>query len=261
MKVVLFCGGMGMRLYPSTENIPKPMVLVGEKPMLWHLMKYYSHFGHKDFILCLGYKGEEIKKFFLNYDECLSNDFTLFNGGKKRKLLKSDLEDWKITFADTGLHANIGQRLKAVEHYLEEEDVFLANYSDAVTDMPLPKMVDFFTEKGKIACFIAVKPFNTFHIISSDSDGLVIDMKSIDRSEIRINGGFFVFRKEIFSYINEGEELVNEPFHRLIREKELSAYRYDGFWGNMDTYKDKQKLDELVLNDKAPWEIWKPHKK
>jgi glucose-1-phosphate cytidylyltransferase len=261
MKVVLFCGGMGMRLYPSTENIPKPMVLVGEKPMLWHLMKYYSHFGHKDFILCLGYKGEEIKKFFLNYDECLSNDFTLFNGGKKRKLLKSDLEDWKITFADTGLHANIGQRLKAVEHYLEEEDVFLANYSDAVTDMPLPKMVDFFTKKGKIACFMAVKPFNTFHIISSDSDGLVIDMKSIDRAEIRINGGFFVFRKEIFSYIKEGEELVNEPFHRLIREKELGAYKYDGFWGNMDTYKDKQKLDELVLNDKAPWEIWKPHKK
>ena len=219
MKVVLFCGGMGMRLYPSTENIPKPMVLVGEKPMLWHLMKYYSHFGHKEFILCLGYKGERIKKYFLNYDECLSNDFTLTNGGKKRKLLKSDLEDWKITFADTGLHTNIGQRLKAVEHYLEGENTFLANYSDAVTDMPLPKMVDFFNERGKTACFIAVKPFNTFHIISSDPDGLVRDMKSIDKSDIRINGGFFVFKKEIFSHINEGEELVNEPFHRLIEKK------------------------------------------
>ena len=260
MKVVLFCGGMGMRLYPSTENIPKPLVLVGEKPMLWHLMKYYSHYGHKEFILCLGYKGEQIKKFFLNYDECLSNDFTLLNGGRKRKLLKNDIEDWKITFAETGLHTNIGQRLKAVKHYLEEDDVFLANYSDAVTDMPLTKIVDFFTEKGKVACFVSVKPFNTFHIISSDSEGLVRDMKPIDKSKIRINGGFFVFKKELFKYINKGEELVNEPFHRLIREKELVAYNYDGFWGNMDTYKDKQKLDELTLNDKAPWEIWRPHK-
>ena len=151
MKVVLFCGGMGMRLYPSTENIPKPLVLVGEKPMLWHLMKYYSHYGHKEFILCLGYKGEQIKKFFLNYDECLSNDFTLLNGGRKRKLLKNDIEDWKITFADTGLHSNIGQRLKAVENYIEKDEIFLANYSDAVTDMPLPDIINFFKKKGKIA--------------------------------------------------------------------------------------------------------------
>jgi glucose-1-phosphate cytidylyltransferase len=260
MKVVLFCGGMGMRLYPSTENIPKPMVLVGEKPILWHLMKYYSHFGHKEFIICLGYKGEQIKKFFLNYDECLANDFTLSNGGKKRKLIKSDIEDWKITFADTGLHSNIGQRLKAVQNYLEEDEIFLANYSDAVTDMPLPDIINFFKDSGKIGCFTAVRPFNTFHIISTDSNGLVTDMFPIDKSNIRINGGFFVFKKEIFDYIHKGEELVLEPFHRLIKKKELIAYKYDGFWGNMDTYKDKQKLDELVDSDKTLWQVWKPHK-
>src|SRR4030065_715751 len=138
MKVVLFCGGMGMRLYPSTENIPKPMVVIGEKPILWNLMKYYSYFGHKNFILCLGYKGEEIKKFFLNYDECLSNDFILSQGGKKRQLLKSDIEDWRITFVETGLDSNLGQRLKAVQKYLEGEEMFLANYSDGLTNLHLP---------------------------------------------------------------------------------------------------------------------------
>ena len=257
MKVVLFCGGLGMRLYPSTENVPKPMVDVGGKPILWHLMKYYSYYGHKDFILCLGYKGEEFKKFFLNYDECLSNDFIISNGGKKRKVLKSDIEDWKITFANTGLHTNIGQRLKAVEKYLEEDEVFLANYSDAVTDMPLPKIINFFTKRGKTGCFVAVKPFHTFHIVHSKPDGLVKDISPIRESNIRINGGFFVFKNEILTYINEKDDLVDEVFRRLIEKNELVAYKYDGFWGNMDTYKDKQKLDELASSERAPWEVWK----
>jgi glucose-1-phosphate cytidylyltransferase len=259
MKVVLFCGGLGMRLYPSTENVPKPMVAVGGKPILWHLMKYYSYYGHKDFILCLGYKGEEFKKFFLNYDECLSNDFIISNGGKKRKVLKSDIEDWKITFANTGLHTNIGQRLKAVEKYLEEDEVFLANYSDAVTDMPLPKIINFFTKRGKTGCFVAVKPFHTFHIVHSKPDGLVKDISPIGESNIRINGGFFVFKNEILNYINEKDDLVDEVFRRLIEKNELVTYKYDGFWGNMDTYKDKQKLDELASSERAPWEVWKNH--
>ena len=257
MKVVLFCGGLGMRLYPSTENVPKPMVDVGGKPILWHLMKYYSYYGHKDFILCLGYKGEEFKKFFLNYDECLSNDFIISNGGKKRKVLKSDIEDWKITFANTGLHTNIGQRLKAIEKYLEKDEVFLANYSDAVTDMPLPKIINFFTKRGKTGCFVAVKPFHTFHIVHSKPDGLVKDISPIRESNIRINGGFFVFKNEILNYINEKDDLVDEVFRRLIEKNELVAYKYDGFWGNMDTYKDKQKLDELASSERAPWEVWK----
>jgi glucose-1-phosphate cytidylyltransferase len=260
MKVVLFCGGLGMRLHPTTENVPKPLVLVGEKPLLWYLMKYYAHFGHKDFILCLGYKGEQIKRFFLNYDECLSNDFILSNGGKERQLLKSDIEDWRITFVETGLHSNVGQRLKTVEKYLEDEEMFLANYSDAVTDLHLPKLIDFFLEHRKIGCFLAVKTFGTFHVASIRADGFVRSIRLASQSSIRINGGFFVFKNGIFDYINEGEDLVEEPFQRLIKRSELVAYEYDGFWGNLDTYKDKQRLDELASKGNAPWEVWKNKK-
>lgn len=246
-----------MRLFPATENIPKPMVILGEKPILWHLMKYYSHFGHKDFVLCLGYRGEQIKKFFLNYDECLSNDFILSNGNGKRQLLRSNIEDWQVTFVDTGPNANIGQRLKAVQKHLEGEEAFLANYSDGLTDLSLPKLIDFFDKQEKTACFLAVRPFHTFHIVSTNADGSVKRFCHIGQTDTRINGGFFVFRNEIFDYIKEGEDLVDEPFHRLVEKRELVAYKYDGFWANIDTYKDKQRLDELAINDKSPWEIWK----
>jgi len=256
MKVVLFCGGLGMRLHADTENVPKPLVQIGGKPILWHLMKYYSYFGHKDFILCLGYKGGEIKKFFLNYDECLSSDFILSHGGKRRKLLKSDIEDWKITFADTGLRSNVGERLKAVQKYLEGEEMFLANYSDGLSDLPLPKLIDFFIKQGKTGCFVAVKPFYSFHIISISADGCVKSVSPVSQSNLRINGGFFVFKDKIFDHIKESEDLVNEPFQRLIEKGELVAYKYDGFWASLDTYKDKQRLDELASNNHAFWELW-----
>src|SRR3989304_1682660 len=135
MKVVLFCGGLGMRLGGSSEDIPKPMVKIGYRPILWHVMKYYAHYGHKDFILCLGYKADKIKEYFLNYNECLSNDFTLSNGGKDLHLERCDITDWRITFVDTGQQSNIGHRLKAVEKYLQTEDIFLANYCDGLTDL------------------------------------------------------------------------------------------------------------------------------
>lgn len=257
MKVVLFCGGFGMRLYPSTENIPKPMVHIGHRPILWHLMKYYSFFGHKDFILCLGYKSDQIKRYFLNYDECLSNDFIMSDGGKTLQLFNSDIKDWKITFADTGLNSNVGQRLKAVEKYLEGEPMFLANYSDAVTDLHLPRLIDFFITHKGIGCFVAVKPPYTFHIVSMRKGGPVKKLCHIGQSGVKINGGFFVFRNDIFNYINEGEDLVNEPFQRLIEKQELMAYEYDGFWANMDTYKDKQKLDDMFSKGETPWQVWK----
>ncbi|MFB3888918.1 MAG: sugar phosphate nucleotidyltransferase [Candidatus Bathyarchaeia archaeon] len=257
MKVVLFCGGLGMRLYPTTENIPKPLVLVGEKPMIWHLMKYYAYFGHKEFILCLGYKGEQIKKYFLNYDECLANDFVLSQGGKKRQILKSDLEDWRITFVETGLSSNIGQRLKAVQKLVEGEKSFFANYTDAVTDFYLPNLVDFFAKHKKIGCFLAVKPYSSFHVVSLHADRSVKSISPACDSNIWINGGFFIFKNEIFNYINEGEDLLAEPFQRLMDKNELAAYKYDGFWANLDTYKDKQQLDFLSSSDNAPWQIWK----
>jgi glucose-1-phosphate cytidylyltransferase len=170
MKVVLFCGGLGLRLHAITENMPKPLVCIGEKPILWYLMKYYSYFGHKDFILCLGYKGEQIKKFFQNYDECLSNNFALSRGGKKQQVLKNDVEDWRITFVETGLNSNIGQRLKSVQKYVEGEEMFLANYSDGLTDLQLPYLIDFFVKHGKTGCFLSVKPFYVFHIVSTDDN-------------------------------------------------------------------------------------------
>lgn len=257
MKVVLFCGGMGMRLYPQTENIPKPMIHIGNRPILWNLMKYYSYFGHKDFILCLGYKGDMIKEYFLNYNECLTNDFIYSYGGKNLELLNSDIDEWKITFVDTGLHSSVGERFKAVEKYLEGEEIFLANYSDAVTNLYLPNLINYFIKNKKIGCFLSVPPPHTFHICTSNEDGVIVSINHVAQSGIRINGGFFIFRKEIFKYIKEKEDLVNEPLQRLIDKKELINYEYNGFWANMDTYKDKQKLDDLYSSGKAYWEVWK----
>ena len=256
MKVVLFCGGLGTRLGETSDNVPKPMVKIGYRPILWHLMKYYAHYGHKDFILCLGYKADVVKQYFLSYNECLSNDFTLSNGGKDLHLENCDIADWKITFVDTGLKANIGQRLKAVEKYLNGEEMFFANYSDGLTNMPLPEYVDFFVRSGKFASFVCVKPSQSFHVVSLNNGNLIDDIKSIRQTDVMINGGFFLFRKEIFHYINQGEELVEEPFQRLIREKQLIGYKYDQFWC-MDTFKEHQELTDMYNVGKAPWEIWK----
>jgi glucose-1-phosphate cytidylyltransferase len=257
MKVVIFCGGLGMRLREYADNIPKPMVPIGYRPVLWHVMKYYAYYGHKDFILCLGYRADAIKQYFLHYDECVSNDFSLSGGGKDLHLFNSDIHDWKITFAETGMHSNIGQRLKAVERYVVGEEKFLANYADGLTDLPLPKLLDFSQEHGKIATFVSAKPNLSYHVVSSGSDGAVKEIKGIRDSDLWINSGYFVLKHEIFKYIRNGEELVLEPFQRLIREKQLMAYRYDGFYASMDTFKDKQQLDDLYAKGDAPWEVWK----
>src|SRR3989442_2506391 len=163
MKVVLFCGGLGMRIREYSENVPKPMIPIGYRPIIWHLMKYYAHFGHKDFILCLGYRADIIKDYFLQYNECVSNDFTLSNGGKAVKLYNSDIDDWNITFVDTGETSNIEQRLMAVQKYLKDEEIFLANYSDGLTDMSLPKFIDMFDNIGKTASILAVNPILNYH--------------------------------------------------------------------------------------------------
>jgi glucose-1-phosphate cytidylyltransferase len=257
MKVVLFCGGLGMRLREYSETIPKPMVNIGYRPILWHLMKYYAHYGHKDFILCLGHKGDMVKNYFLNYDECLSNDFTLSNGGKRLQLSNTDIHDWKITFVDTGLTSNIGQRLKAVEKYLEGEEMFLANYSDGLTDLYLPHLIDDFSKRKKIAGFLSIKPTQSFHLVSIQNEGMVRDIQDLSKSGIWINGGYFVLRTEIFRYINHGEELVQEPFQRLIAKNELMTHKYEGFWISMDTFKDKQRLDDMYARGETPWEVWK----
>jgi len=246
-----------MRIREAGENVPKPMVHVGSRPILWHIMKYYAHFGHKDFILCLGYRGDAIKNYFLTYNEFLSNDFVFTNGGKKVESFNSDIHDWTITFADTGANSNIGQRLKAVEKYLEGEEVFLANYSDNLTDFYLPKLIDHFYERDKTAAFLCVRPPLSCHHVCIGSGGLVEEIRTMNNTDLMINGGYFVFKHSIFDQIRDGEELVQEPFHRLIARQELVGYPYEGFWKSMDTFKEKQELDDLCTKGGAPWEVWK----
>jgi len=256
MKVVLFCGGLGTRLREYSETVPKPMIQIGCRPIIWHLMKYYAHFGHTDFILCLGHQGEYIKNYFLNYDESLSNDFVWSKGGRNIQLYNSDIEDWTITFADTGVHANIGGRLLAVKKYLEGEKTFLANYSDGLTDLPLPQYLQHFYDNSKVACFLAVQPSQSFHIVTIGEKSRVESIESVNSAGLWMNGGFFAFKKEIFDYIQDGEELVEEPFRRLIGKDELIAYQYRGFWSCMDTLKDKQMFDERFSSGKTPWAVW-----
>lgn len=256
MKVVIFCGGLGTRLREYSETIPKPLVNVGERPIIWHLMKYYAHYGHKDFILCLGYRGDLIKDYFLNYDECVSNDFVLSEGGRKIELFNNDISDWKITFVDTGSKSNIGQRLKAVEDLLAGEEVFLANYADGLSDYPLESQIDHFITTDAVASFVAVRPSQSFHAVTVDNDLRVTKIESVASSQIWINGGFFILRQEIFSYMQSGDELVEAPFQRLIREGRLLASKYEGFWSSMDTFKDKKQFDDLHDSGHRPWQIW-----
>ncbi len=257
MKVVLFCGGLGTRLREYSETVPKPMVNISYRPIIWHLMRYYAHFGHTHFILCLGYRGDLIKQYFLNYDECLSNDFELSEGGKSIRLYARDIENWKITFAETGLNANIGQRLKAVEQYIGDDPEFFANYSDGLTDLPLREYLDHFRRQKTIGSFLCVRPSQSFHVVSLAGDGLVRDIRNTRNTDLWINGGFFVFKREIFNYIKEREDLVEEPFQRLIALQQLTAYRHEGFWACMDTFKDKQAFDDMNARGDTPWAVWK----
>ncbi len=256
MKVVLFCGGLGTRLKEYSETIPKPMVEIGYRPIIWHLMRYYAHFGHKEFILCLGYRGDYIKKYFLNYNECMSNNFTISKGGKNVELHTSDIEDWEITFVDTGLNSNLGQRLVAVKDFLTGEDTFLANYSDGLTDLNLDLYLDNFRKHDKVASFLAVEPSQSFHVVSWNKDELVESIKPVGNSGMWINGGFFAFKQSIFDYIHDGEELVIEPFQRLIQKNELVAYKNQGFWACMDTFKEKTMFDQMYATGNTSWAVW-----
>lgn len=260
MKVVLFCGGLGTRLKEYSTTIPKPMVEIGYRPIMWHLMKYYAHYGHNEFILCLGYGGDIIKHYFLNYNECLSNDFVLSNNGKEIHLYNEDIADWKITFVDTGQQSNIGQRLKAVQKYLDEDDVFMANYSDGLSNVNLNEYLEFFNKKQKTASFLAVQPSQSFHLVKVTEGEQVKSIEPASESDLWINGGFFIFKKNIFDYMQEGEELVIEPFRRLIEDKQLIAYRYPGYWACMDTFKEKSMFDMMYDRGETPWAVWQNDK-
>src|SRR4026209_1029975 len=253
MKVVLFCGGLGTRLREHSETIPKPLVNIGYRPIIWHLMRYYAHFGHKEFILCLGYRGDLIKEYFVRHAGWLSNDFTLSDGGKTIELAKSDMQDWRITFVETGLHSNIGERLLAVRNHLEGEQHFLANYSDALSDVSLTEYSKACEEKDTVVSFLAVKTWQSFHSVTARDNGIVNYIGSMRDSGFWMNGGFFRFRHDIFDFIKPGEGLVEQPFERLIEKEKLYSYKHSGFWAAMDTFKDKITFDRMNGKGDTPW--------
>lgn len=257
MKVVLFCGGLGTRLREHSDTIPKPLVSIGSRPVLWYLMRYYAHFGYTEFILALGYRGDMVREYFLNYSEAMSNDFTLSDSGRKIELHNRDLDNWRITFVDTGLHSNIGQRLLRVRKYLQGEDMFLANYADGLSDLPLDQHVENFRKSDAVASIVAVRSAQSFHAIHADENGVVTGLGAIQEQPLWINGGFFVLRSNIFDYVREGEELVEQPFARLVQERKLTVRRWEGFWQCMDTLKDKIALDRLEARGTCPWMVWR----
>ena len=256
MKVVLFCGGMGTRLREHSETIPKPLVVIGYRPIIWHLMKYYAHYGHKDFILCLGYRGNQIKDYFVNYAEWTSSDFVLSNGNRTVDPIQSDVREWRITFVETGLHSNIGERLLAVRKHLAGEETFFANYSDALSDLPLQAFTEAAARKNVIANLVAVKPWQLYHTVSAREDGIITHVGPMRDSAYLLNGGFFLFRQEIFDHIRPGEDLVEEPFRRLVEKEQLYAYEHSGFWAAMDTFKDKITFDRMDGRGDTPWKVW-----
>jgi glucose-1-phosphate cytidylyltransferase len=255
MKVVIFCGGLGVRMGEETRRIPKPMITIGGKPMLWHIMEYYASWGHTEFVLCLGYKGEVIKEYFLSYNEALFNDFVLeHNGsGSTVELLSPARPQWRITFADTGISTTIGERLTAVRSYVGDETEFLATYGDGLTDLRLPDLIETFHASGRTAIFLSVRPEIYSHLVTHDDDGVVLTVEELRHSHVRINGGFFVFKQKIFDLIEPGDDLVDAPFSRLMERRELMAYPYEGFFGPMDTIKDRQRLEALYEAGAAPW--------
>ena len=258
MKVVLFCGGLGLRLREYSDVVPKPMIPIGVRPILWHVMRYYAHFGHKEFILCLGYKADVIKNYFLQYEEALSNDFVLSGDSRTVELLQRDIADWRITFVETGLSSNVGQRLRAVRKYVSDEP-FLANYGDVLTDAPLDERIERFLAADAVASFLCVRPTSySFHLVRLARTNLVTRIDDVGTSDLWINGGYFIFRPEIFDFIGPGEELIEEPFARLMAARKLEGDPYEGYWAPMDTLKDLQALQGAFDTGRPPWAVWQP---
>lgn len=256
MKVVLFCGGAGLRLPEIAEALPKPMIRIGYRPVLWHVMRCYAHYGMNDFVLCLGQHGDLVKNYFLRYDEAISNDFVLSEGGRRVELLKSDIASWRITFVDTGQHTEVGERLLRVRDHIAGEEIFATNYADVVTDAPLDELAADFRSRTEIAALLAVRPSYSFHLVDEDGTGRVSAVRDVRTSDLWINGGYYLFRQGIFDYLRPGEDLVGGPFARLIADGQLVAYRYDGFYTSLDTLKDLQVLQQLTESGRPPWARW-----
>lgn len=258
MKTVILCGGRGTRLYEETESKPKALVAVGTRPILWHIMKLYSHYGYNDFVLCLGYKGEMIKNYFLNYDE-LAHDFTLQLGSGKKDIYhhENTTPQWNITFADTGLDCNTGSRIARVQKYIGSDDAFFLTYGDGVADVNIPELVTYHKERGKTVTVTGIKPPNPFGVLEV-SDGLVTSFAEKHRSKDWTNGGFFVCDKKVFNYLDDRGKCIFEqgPLNTLSRENELAVYHHDNFWHCVDTLKHVEGLNSLYQKGNHPWMVW-----
>jgi glucose-1-phosphate cytidylyltransferase len=260
MKVVLFCGGLGMRMRDGVTSGPKPMAMIGDRPLMWHVMRYYAHYGHTDFVLCLGYGASHVKDFFLDYDETRSNDFVLEGGDRQVKLFKTDISDWRITFVDTGLNSAIGERLRRVRRFVEDEPMFLANYADVFTDAPLPDMIQRLGSSSAVASLLAVPPQSSHHVVDVAEDGLITQVTPVRDLRQWENGGYFVLRPEIFDYLHEGEDLVEDALPRLITQRRVLAYPYKGYWSPADTVKERAQLEEMYHRGRCPWMVWDPER-
>lgn len=256
MKVVIFCGGMGLRMRSSDDSAPKPMIAIGHRPVLWHVMRYYAHFGHNEFVLCLGYGAQTVKDYFLNYRETHSNDFVLTKGGDQIELISSDISEWRITFVDTGIDTAIGERLRRVRRFLEDEEVFLANYGDVLTDAPMNDLIDQLLATDAAGSLLAVPPQGSFHVVGIDDRSRITGFVPAAEMNIRINGGYFVLRQDIFDYLNQGEDLVMDACVRAAADGRMLAIPYDGFWAPMDTLKERSLLEDLHRTGQSPWMVW-----
>jgi glucose-1-phosphate cytidylyltransferase len=256
MKVVIFCGGMGTRLREETEYKPKPMVEIGGRPILWHIMKTYSMYGFNDFVLCLGYRQNAIREYFLNY-EYMNNDFTI--NLKSREKMISHLthnDNWNVTLVDTGLKSKKGTRIKKIEPYIKENS-FMVTYGDGIGNINIKELVNHHTKSKKLVTFTGVHPTSRFATIGFNDDGSIISWKEKGKMDEYINVGFMVLNRKVFAYLDDDCELEEEPMERLAQDKQIAMYKHNDFWHCMDTYRDYIYLEGLWQKDQAPWKIWK----
>jgi glucose-1-phosphate cytidylyltransferase len=255
VKVVLFCGGYGMRMRNGlADDVPKPMQMVGPRPLLWHVMRYYAHFGHTEFVLCLGYGSHYIKDFFLGYQETASNDFVMRDG--QVELLSTDISDWTISFVHTGQDSPIGERLRRVRHLVDGEEMFLANYADVLTNAPLDRMVERLAHSDAGASMMVVPPQSSFHCVEMGEGSRVSGITAVSNLPLWENGGYFVLRQDVFDHLPEGGDLVQDACGELAKAGRLLAYPYRGFWQPADTVKERAALDAAYAQGERPWMLW-----
>ena len=256
IRTVIFCGGSGTRMREQTEYIPKPLVTVGDRPILWHIMKIYSHYGLNDYVLCLGYRGDMIREYFLNY-EWLTQDFTMNLRSRLEWTTHEQhkIEDWTITFADTGQKTLTAGRLQKVEKFLKGSDTFMATYGDGVADVDVKKLLKFHKDNGKIATITGAHPSSKYGLLQTDPDKCIVSFQQKPKLGEYINIGFMVFEKKVFDYLEE-DKMIEDVFVELAKEGEIVMYPHEGFFHSMDTFKDYEDLNELWAKGKTPWALW-----